>query len=118
MIVRQLMREVPGYADRLAVRPGITGLAQVQLPSDTELADVRRKLVCDLHYIQQASLLMDLQIVLRTVPHLFSLRGVVREPQKSSTATWPSPLAYRLAHLSTTEHAAASSSGPAVQHVA
>ena len=116
-IVRQLVREVPGYADRLAIPPGITGLAQVQLPSDTEVADVRRKLVCDVHYMQHASLLMDLQIIARTVPHLFALRRAARRQQQAASALWPRQLAYRLAHLSSADHVT-TPAGPVVQNVA
>src|SRR5262249_17904057 len=43
-----LERELPSYRDRLAVRPGVTGLAQVQLPPDTDVESVRRKLAYDI----------------------------------------------------------------------
>src|SRR5262249_35904144 len=45
----ELERACPGYRERLAVRPGVTGLAQVQLPADTSVDSVRRKLAYDLH---------------------------------------------------------------------
>jgi lipopolysaccharide/colanic/teichoic acid biosynthesis glycosyltransferase len=65
-IASELAYRIPGYALRLALRPGITGFAQVRLPPDTDLAGVRRKLAHDLYYIQHAGLLMDLKILLRT----------------------------------------------------
>ena len=34
-----LERAIPHYRDRLSVRPGVTGLAQVQLPADTDMAE-------------------------------------------------------------------------------
>lgn len=43
---------VPGYDDRHAVRPGITGLAQVQVDADTNVDNVARKLRYDLYYIE------------------------------------------------------------------
>ena len=43
-IVPQLERVLPAYRERLRVRPGVTGLAQVQLAPDTDLESVRRKL--------------------------------------------------------------------------
>ena len=49
--VPQLEQAIPLYRKRLLVRPGVTGLAQVQLPPDTDLASDRRKIVYDLYYI-------------------------------------------------------------------
>jgi lipopolysaccharide/colanic/teichoic acid biosynthesis glycosyltransferase len=64
--IPQLERALPGYRDRLLVRPGLTGLAQVQLPPDTDLASVRRKLALDLHYVDHQSAWLDLRILLAT----------------------------------------------------
>lgn len=66
-IVQQLQARIENYLDRLAVRPGITGLAQVHLPPDIDLDGVRRKLVCDLHYIQSMCVWTDFRIMLCTV---------------------------------------------------
>ena len=40
--VRVLAEAVPGYRNRLAVRPGITGLAQINLPPDSDVVSVQR----------------------------------------------------------------------------
>jgi lipopolysaccharide/colanic/teichoic acid biosynthesis glycosyltransferase len=61
-----LSKEVPGYAGRLAVLPGITGLAQINLPADSDLNSVRRKIVLDLEYIRQASFSIDIRLLLCT----------------------------------------------------
>ena len=61
--VTQLERAIPRYRDRLLVRPGVTGLAQVQLPPDTDLKSVWRKQMCDLNYIAQLSLWLDMRIL-------------------------------------------------------
>jgi lipopolysaccharide/colanic/teichoic acid biosynthesis glycosyltransferase len=61
-----LEQAVPNYRNRLLVRPGVTGLAQVHLPADTDLFSVRRKLAYDVAYIQRMSALLDLQILLCT----------------------------------------------------
>ena len=61
--VPKLERAIPRYRERLRVLPGLTGLAQVQLPADTGLDSVQRKLVYDLHYIDTMSLWLDLRIL-------------------------------------------------------
>jgi lipopolysaccharide/colanic/teichoic acid biosynthesis glycosyltransferase len=65
-IVPQLAATIPNYLDRLAVRPGLTGLAQVNLPPDVSELDVRHKLAYDRFYIEHASLALDLRIVVST----------------------------------------------------
>jgi lipopolysaccharide/colanic/teichoic acid biosynthesis glycosyltransferase len=62
-----LERAVPLYRERLAVRPGVTGLAQVHLAADTAIDNVRRKLTYDLFYIQHLSPWLDLRILCGTV---------------------------------------------------
>jgi lipopolysaccharide/colanic/teichoic acid biosynthesis glycosyltransferase len=64
--VPQLERAIPRYRERLRIRPGLTGLAQIQLPADTDLASVRRKLAYDLYYVRHKTLLLDAQILLAT----------------------------------------------------
>jgi lipopolysaccharide/colanic/teichoic acid biosynthesis glycosyltransferase len=61
-----LDRLVPGYPARLLVKPGVTGLAQVQLPADTDLTSVRHKVVYDLYYVRRQGLWLDLRLVLAT----------------------------------------------------
>ncbi len=61
-----LAEVVPGYTHRLSVKPGVTGLAQIQLPADTGLSSVRHKVAYDLYYITHQSLWLDLRIVAAT----------------------------------------------------
>ncbi len=70
-----LDREIPGYLDRLQVLPGITGLAQINLPPDTNLDSVRAKLILDQEYVRAASPALELRIVLCTLLRLVGLRG-------------------------------------------
>jgi lipopolysaccharide/colanic/teichoic acid biosynthesis glycosyltransferase len=60
--VRELERALPAYRGRLEVRPGVTGLAQVHLPADSDLESVRRKLAHDLYYVRAGGLWLDLRI--------------------------------------------------------
>jgi lipopolysaccharide/colanic/teichoic acid biosynthesis glycosyltransferase len=64
--VPELEAALPCYRDRLAVLPGVTGLAQVQLPADTDLDSVRQKLAYDLYYIRNLSPTLDVRILLCT----------------------------------------------------
>ena len=74
-IAAVLAEHVPNYLDRLQVLPGITGLAQINLPPDTDLDSVRAKLVLDREYVESAGPLLDLRIILCTFLRLFGLRG-------------------------------------------
>jgi lipopolysaccharide/colanic/teichoic acid biosynthesis glycosyltransferase len=65
-----LSAEIEGYPERLRVRPGVTGLAQIQLPPDTDIESVRKKLVLDRHYVEHVGLWLDLRIMLGTVVYL------------------------------------------------
>ena len=62
-----LAERIPGYNLRMSVKPGITGLAQVQLPADSDLRSVRHKLVYDLYYIANRTLWLDLRIMAATL---------------------------------------------------
>lgn len=71
--IPSLSQALSHYTDRLLVRPGMTGLAQVQLPPDTDLASVRRKLAYDLYYARYVSLWLDLRILIGTSIYLLRL---------------------------------------------
>ena len=59
---------IPGYMLRHKVKPGITGLAQVRgLRGATDTEQMRARIRCDLEYLREWSLLLDLRILLRTV---------------------------------------------------
>ncbi len=65
--VDMLNDEVHGYSRRLAMKPGITGLAQCYREPDGDIRDVKRKLRYDLLYIEKRCLLLDLEIFWRTL---------------------------------------------------
>jgi exopolysaccharide biosynthesis polyprenyl glycosylphosphotransferase len=71
--VSRYTREIGGYGLRLAVRPGLTGLAQVSGEYET---DPRIKLRYDLAYINNWSLALDLILMARTLPVILTRRGV------------------------------------------
>jgi lipopolysaccharide/colanic/teichoic acid biosynthesis glycosyltransferase len=71
--VAQLERAIPLYRDRLQVRPGVTGLAQVQLPPDVDLEGVRRKQACDLYYVYRHGPWLDLRILIGTASGILGI---------------------------------------------
>ncbi len=65
--VRQLVQEIPFYAARHSVKPGITGWAQVRYPYGASLDDASQKLQYDLYYVKNHTLFLDLLILVETV---------------------------------------------------
>ena len=70
----RLHEHVEQYDLRSLVLPGITGLAQINLPPDETIACVQRKVALDLEYIRTASLGLDVRIILCTVLRMFGIR--------------------------------------------
>jgi len=62
--------KIPYYAARHLVKPGITGWAQINYPYGASVEDAVEKLKLDLFYVKHASLLLDFQIILRTISTL------------------------------------------------
>ncbi|MDG1959195.1 MAG: sugar transferase [Candidatus Binatia bacterium] len=72
-LTEAMVREIPGYAERWLVKPGLSGLAQVRGEYSTSPA---YKLKYDLAYIHNYSLQLDLRIMAETVRTLITRRGV------------------------------------------
>ena len=93
-----LSKQVSGYTERLRVKPGITGLAQIYLPPDQTLTCVIKKVKMDRAYIATTSLRVDLKISLCTVLRMVGLRhgkgpqlmGLDREYQQIIKECWRS----------------------------
>lgn len=75
VFVQKFKEEITGYEKRLAVKPGLTGLAQVWHKYDETIEDVRKKIKYDLLYIKKHCLWTDLRILLRTVRVVFTGEG-------------------------------------------
>lgn len=65
--VHELEAQIPFYGIRHAVRPGITGWAQVNYGYGSSVEDALKKLEYDLFYIKNMSIIMDLRILLKTI---------------------------------------------------
>lgn len=66
-----LSTTLEGYNQRHDTLPGITGLAQIKLPADKRISDVRAKLVIDQEYIKSQSVWNDLKIMVKTPGIMF-----------------------------------------------
>ncbi len=75
VFAEQLEENIPYYALRHYVKPGITGWAQVFYPYGASQEDALRKLEYDLYYIKNMSLTMDLWIIFQTVKTVLFKKG-------------------------------------------
>ncbi|TWU29132.1 sugar transferase [Novipirellula artificiosorum] len=74
-ICETLAEEIDGYYDRTHVKPGITGLSQINLPPDEKIEDVRRKQVLDLCYIGETNVWLELRILIATALRIVGVKG-------------------------------------------
>ncbi len=65
--VAELSRNIPYYAERHRVKPGITGWAQICYPYGASEKDAQEKLQYDLYYVKNYSLFLDLMIIFQTL---------------------------------------------------
>jgi len=70
-----LEKEIPLYAQRHSMRPGITGWAQVKYQYGASVEEAKTKLEYDLFYIKHMSILLDLVILFETAKVLLTGRG-------------------------------------------
>ena len=74
-MVAGLTRQIPFYRARHAIRPGITGWAQVKYRYGASITDGRLKLQYDLYYIKHQGPYLDLLVLLRTIEVVLGLKG-------------------------------------------
>ncbi|RMG78825.1 MAG: sugar transferase, partial [Chloroflexi bacterium] len=73
--VERLQKKIPFYRTRHVVRPGVTGWAQVRYNYGSTDEDALIKLQYDLYYIRKQSLLLDLNIMIRTAYKMIRMSG-------------------------------------------
>jgi exopolysaccharide biosynthesis polyprenyl glycosylphosphotransferase len=73
--VDQLAQQIPFYRARHAAKPGLTGWAQVKYEYGASVEDALMKLQYDLYYIKHQGVLLDLEILLKTIKVVLGLRG-------------------------------------------
>lgn len=67
VFVAELREQLRFYDERHRLKPGITGWAQINYPYGASIEDAREKLSYDLYYVKNASIFLDLLILLQTV---------------------------------------------------
>lgn len=75
VFVNQLKEQIPFYALRFSVKPGITGWAQVKYQYGSTVEDAMEKLQYDLYYVKNVSVFLDLLILLDTIRVVLFSRG-------------------------------------------
>jgi exopolysaccharide biosynthesis polyprenyl glycosylphosphotransferase len=73
--VNQLKQQIAFFGVREAVKPGITGWAQIRYPYGSSIEDARNKLEYDLYYVEHHSLFLDLLICFHTAKIVLFGRG-------------------------------------------
>jgi len=73
--VGNLQKEIPHYAMRHLVKPGLSGWAQIKFPYGASVNDAMEKLQFDLYYIKNRSMVLDLAITAKTVATILSRTG-------------------------------------------
>ena len=70
-----LAQKIDGYFRRVSVKPGVTGLSQINLPPDEEFEDARRKQIIDLRYIEEANAWLEFRILVATAMRMLGIKG-------------------------------------------
>ena len=70
--IKILGEQIPYYNERLLVKPGLTGWAQINYPYGDSIEDALVKLQYDLFYIKNRSFTLDLSIILKTINTVLS----------------------------------------------
>jgi exopolysaccharide biosynthesis polyprenyl glycosylphosphotransferase len=73
--VEKLKKEIPYYALRFSVKPGLTGWAQVQYRYGASVEDAMEKLKFDLYYVKNMSWKLDIWIAIKTLKVIFFAQG-------------------------------------------
>ncbi|MBX3437087.1 MAG: sugar transferase [Planctomycetaceae bacterium] len=74
--IEELSEQIPDYLQRLGLKPGLTGVAQVVNGYDNNLESFRRKVAFDLLYLRNCSVFNDLRIMARTFRVVCSGQGL------------------------------------------
>ncbi len=82
VFVQRLKEQVAGYRVRHAVKPGLTGVAQLEHKYDSSIEDVRIKLQYDRYYMENASFKLDFILIIRTILLLLGRKRIGRNTRR------------------------------------
>jgi sugar transferase (PEP-CTERM system associated) len=85
--VAELQETIPYYSQRLVVKPGITGWAQVRYGYGATVEDAIEKLQFDLYYIKNMSFFLDMLIILSTLHKVLFAKVALQTHAKDSMKT-------------------------------
>ncbi len=74
--VKELKNKIPFYNQRLLIKPGLTGWAQINYPYGNTIQDALEKLQYDLYYIKHRNFILDLSIILKTIHTIIKGQGI------------------------------------------
>lgn len=75
ILVNNYEKEIPYYNERHIIRPGITGWAQVNYPYGSNIEDTKQKLMYDLYYIKNWSIILELKVIFKTIAIVLGKKG-------------------------------------------
>ncbi len=76
IFIEELSEKIPNYLERLGLKPGLTGVAQVVNGYDNDTEGFRRKVAFDLLYLQNCCFLNDCKILFRTIWVVIARKGI------------------------------------------
>ena len=85
--VAELQEQIPYYSQRLVVKPGITGWAQVRYGYGATVEDAIEKLQFDLYYIKNMSFFLDMLIILSTAHKVLFAKVALQTNAKEGRKT-------------------------------
>jgi lipopolysaccharide/colanic/teichoic acid biosynthesis glycosyltransferase len=72
----KILKNIPNFDERLYIKPGITGLAQVSSGYQNNISGMQNKLNEDLYYIKNRSISLDIKILYKTIISIIKLIGI------------------------------------------
>jgi lipopolysaccharide/colanic/teichoic acid biosynthesis glycosyltransferase len=76
IFIAEFEKQIPQYNERHVVKPGISGYAQIMYPYGSGVIDARHKLMYDLYYIKNWTLILEIEIFIKTIIAVVTKKGI------------------------------------------